>query len=554
MIQIKATLTEYEATLIRATLQNHFDMLSRYSHLDVPRLPDIVKEINLLQFEPEQNLRLDAYKWMPATVKLFNLDSELAFTIQLNYLSQFPNSFPLRHPCQREALEGTLLPLNTLSGCLPCPSNTQKSGPYPALLASFEIALTSEDLTYADPPFSHFFPLGIKKGKICFPPSAKFLTPPQPVQQPTMFNYPPPRLNLRQSTRHVSFQNNGNSSYEVRPPYPPHSAPCRGQRSHLSRANSSFPPAYYTAEEDPRVNDIARILQDQENNRRAQVTRETQGGPLLGNLDITDTGYIPRVSQPGTSATPTSTGQPAPTSPLDVTNPDIPHQPLINRIASPPLATSNPVGDQQPVLAPDRSRDTPAGPPSQTPDTTSPPGETQGAAANTTLLDELFVDPRTSTPDSVEMIAENHGVPESAEPRRRIVPASGDCSLRNDSRKYLEDLIPFLDNYSKHDNFAHYLNPLDKENPQLRTYCLPPHLKILNETLLARVNDHPGETPFAARLFPFYTYDIAQQKYLVNFQHLTLDILQRLNSVSKATLSLENPLKIITTRLRSRSK
>ena len=118
MIQIKATLTEYEATLIRATLQNHFDMLSRYSHLDVPRLPDIVKEINLLQFEPEQNLRLDAYKWMPATVKLFNLDSELAFTIQLNSLSQFPNSFPLRHPCQREALEGTLLPLNTLSGCV----------------------------------------------------------------------------------------------------------------------------------------------------------------------------------------------------------------------------------------------------------------------------------------------------------------------------------------------------------------------------------------------------------------------------------------------------
>ena len=145
----------------------------------------------------------------PATVKLFNLDTELAFTIQLNSCSQFPYSFALRHrhQSQRETLPGTLLPLITLSGCLPAPSHPQKSAPYPTLLASFEIALTSKDFSHANPPLSHFYPLGIKKGKICFPPSAKFLTPPQPVQQLPMFNYPPPSLNPHhiQSTRHVSY-------------------------------------------------------------------------------------------------------------------------------------------------------------------------------------------------------------------------------------------------------------------------------------------------------------------------------------------------------------
>ena len=567
MIQIKATLSEYEATLVRATLMNHFDTLRRCASQDEPTLPDIVKGVKLLQFEPQENLQIDAYKWLPATVKMFDLDSELAFTIQLNSLSQFPNSFPLRHPHQKEALEGTLLPLSTLSGYLPCPSNTQKSGPCPALLASFEIALTCEDLSYANPPFAHFFPLGIKKGKICFPPSANFLTPPQPVQQPPMFNFPPPSFNPRymQSARHVSFQNNANSSYEVRPPYISHSLASRSQRTHLSRANNSFPPAHRTAVEDPRVTELTQILQHQEDDRRARDTRvapherdsdmqcssggsAAQGQPLLGNLGIAGASYTPCVAQPGTLVTPQPAEQRTPTTPLDSSNPEINHtpvQPLVAGIISPPLATSNPSGDQQFILTPSRTEGPTNGTPPEAPDAPSIPA---------TLTDELLVDHRTRTPDSVEMIAEANDSTGCTEPRRKIVPASGDANQYRNSRLYLEGLTPFLDDYSKQDKFAGYLNPFDKENPQRRTYSLPPHLKILNETLLARINDHPGPTPFAARLFPFYTYDITQQKYLVDFQHLTLDILQKLNSVSKATLALENPLKMITTRLRSKSK
>ena len=228
----------YERTAMESNLQNAIEKIQR---MDVTyRAPPyrMLPSHNLLEFTMTEETQIPAFEHFTLKISLIQQTTPSCLYFIANLLDaqkMFPNSSYI-NGLYHKNIPSTLFRLDTDSGYLKTPPPKNRGLENETIVASFQLSILMENLSFSIHPFEQFNPVESKNGKLFFPLvispmgqtsqsqmyqslNQKFNYPPPPVHPPRMFRGQDPNESIHWDPATQSYLTNQNRATTAQQEY-----------------------------------------------------------------------------------------------------------------------------------------------------------------------------------------------------------------------------------------------------------------------------------------------------------------------------------------------